>query len=140
MRNKKPMSSQSELNEHPTQYILYFCGFVQSDPTIYATDLSNVCQTDLDGFGNLYIVNWYIGAYLAPSMPTLMSYTLADVLEWYENNYIRPSAIASWQSNPISSTQLALVRTDSSMIGFMVYNTTEQKYQYFNGSAWVDLW
>jgi hypothetical protein len=135
------MSSQTELNENATKYILYFCGFVQSDPTVYDNiSLSNVCQIDYDGSGNLYIVTWYIGSYLAPSMPTLLSYTLADVSAWYDNFYVIPSNLATWQSNALSTTQIADVRTDSSMIGYLIFNTTESKYQYFDGSYWTNLW
>jgi hypothetical protein len=135
------MSSQTELNENATKFILYFCGFVQSDPTVYDNiGLTNVCQIDYDGLGNLYIVTWYITSYLAPSMPTLMSYTLADVKDWYDNFYVIPANLATWQSNPLSSTQIAALRTDSSMIGYLIFNTTLQKYQRFNGSTWTNLW
>ena len=134
------MSSQSELNQYPNQYILYYCGAIHYDPTVYDNiGLSNVCQIDFDGFGNLKIVNWYVGSYSAPSMLTLMSYTLTDVLEWYNNFYLLPASLASCQLCPLTTNQITALRTDSSMIGYLLFNTTECKYQYFNGSSWTNL-
>ncbi len=134
------MSSQSELNNFPYPFILYYCGFIHEDPTVYQLDVSDVCYASYNEFsGNLQIDTWYILGYAQPSMATLMTYTLLDVLTWYFNFYQLPISISSSQFYKISSANLALCRVDTSMIGYCVFDTTLQKNRKLNSSMeWVD--
>lgn len=130
------MSTQSELNLNYSQYILYYCGFDQKDATVYQTDLSNVCTVGFDGSDNIEIKTWLIGGYSQPSMPTLLGYTLANVQNWYNFFYIVPVDIGNAQLYKISTANLNMVRTDNSMIGYSVFDTTAQATKYWSGSAW----
>lgn len=136
------MSSQSDLNAYPVEFILYYCGAIQADQTLYQLDLSDVCDASYNLFtGNLQIDTWYIGAYVQPSMATLMTYDLDDVLTWFDNFYVKPGLISNMQFFPISSTDLAQLRVDFSMIGFCIFNTTTQVSQYLDSNLdWVDMY
>lgn len=132
---------QSDFNSYPSQCILYYCNVANSDPTVYLTDLSDVCLLSYDIDSNIQVDDWYIVGYFAPDTATILSYTLSDVLAFYDNFYTQPQTITDLQSYKVSSTNLALIRVDSSMIGYQVYNSTVQKRQYLNSSlVWTDLY
>ena len=136
------MSSQSDLNSYPYQYILYYCNSPagQNDSTVYQIDCSDVAVLSYDMSGDIQIDSWLLGSYSAPSNVTLLSYTLLDVLTFYHGFYEEPVEIANNQHYKITSAELAACRVDSSMIGYVVYNSTIQKQQYYDGSAWVSMW
>lgn len=132
---------QSDYNLYPAQCILYYCNIGNSDPTVYLTDLSDVCLLSYDIDSNIQVDDWWVAGYGAPSTPTILSYTLSDVLTFYDNYYVQPETISNLQSYKVSSTNLALIRVDSSMIGYQIYNTTIQKRQYLNNSlVWTNLY
>ena len=132
---------QSDYNSYPYQCILYYCNFINSDSTVYLIDLSDVCSLSYDIYGNIQIDDWYITGYFAPSTATILTYVLSDVLTFYDNYYVQPQTIIDLQSYKVSSTNLALIRVDSSMIGYQIYNSTIQKRQYLNSSlVWTDLY
>ena len=100
------MSSQSDLNTYPWQFVLYYCDTINADATVYQTDLSDVCTLGFDGSGNITISGWLIGGYAIPSPATLMTYTLFDVLEAYEDFYTIPFAIQAAQPYTITTAEL----------------------------------
>ena len=130
------MSTQSDLNTYPWQFVLYYCHVGNSDATVYQTDLSDVCTLGFDGSGNITISSWLIGGYGAPSTGTLLAYTLANVLADYNNYYAIPIAIKSMQQYQISATALAAIRSDASLLGCVIYDTTADTLRTWNGSAW----
>lgn len=132
------MSTNTELNQNPVQYVLYYCNSPagQDDPTVYQTDLSDVCTFGYDGSDNFEILSWLIGGYSQPSSMTLLGYVLSDVLDFYNDFYTVPAAIAANEPYMISTADLNNIRSDSSMLGFVVYDTTEQKTKYFDGISW----
>jgi hypothetical protein len=136
------MSSQSDLNSYPYQYVLYYCNSPagQNDSTVYQTNCSDVAVLSYDMSGDIQIDSWLIGGYSQPSNVTLLSYTLLDVLNFYHGFYEEPVEIAENQHYKITSTELAACRVDSTMIGYVVYNTTIQKEQYYDGTSWVSMW
>ena len=135
------MSTQAELNANPNLYIIYWCNNVNSDTTLYDyLSLSDVCGLIFDVDNNIQIVDWLITGYLAPSISTLLTYTLADVQSYVHSYYEAPTEIKDARHYQISSTDLAACRVDSSMIGYVVYNTTVQKQQYYDGTNWVSMW
>lgn len=136
------MSTQTELNQNSIKYVLYFCNSptVNNDPTVYQIDLSDVCTWGYDGSDNFQILSWLIGGYSQPSPLTLLGYTLSDVDTFYHSFYEEPIEIADSQHYKISGANLALCRADSTMIGYVVYNTTIQKQQYYDGTSWVSMW
>lgn len=131
------MSTQVELNSNPYQYILYYCN--QNDPTtVFKIDLSDVCSLYYDSNGDIQISSWFISGFVAPTMPSsLLSYTLSNVLSFYDNFYTQPAICAETQFYKISTSNLALMRADASMIGFGIYDTTTKTNKFFNGSSWV---
>lgn len=131
------MSTQADLNTYPQQYVLYYCGSDQKDATVYQTDCSDVCTLAFDGNGDIYIASWLLGGYSAPSNATLLSFALADVQTWYNNFYTIPALIQADQPYSISHADLANIRADDSMIGFSVYDTTEQANEVWTGTAWL---
>ena len=131
------MSSQSELNTYPWQFVLYYCNIINADATVYQTDLSNVCTLGFDDFGNITIFGWLIGGYAIPSPATLMSYVLATVLAAYDDFYTIPFAIQVAQPYSITTTKLTTIRADASTIGFSVYDVTAQANKTWTGSAWL---
>ena len=130
------MSSQSDLNTYPWQFVLYYCNTINADATVYQTDLSDVCTLGFDGSGNIEITGWLIGGYAAPSPATLMTYVLATVLEAYEDFYTIPTAIQGAQPYSITTAKLATIRADASMIGFSVYDKDAQANKVWSGSVW----
>lgn len=133
------MSTQADLNTYPWQFVLYYCNIVNADPTVYHTDLSNVCTLSFDANDNIAISNWLIGAYPAPSTATLLTYVLATVLTAYNNFYVIPDAIGQYQPYSISTADLANIRADASMLGWTIFNTTTHKICSWNGVAWVPM-
>jgi len=129
---------QSDYNSYPYQCILYYCGSSegQNDPTVYQIDLSDVCGLYYDGSDNIQISDWLLGGYSSPSTVTILTYTLSDVLDFYNNFYIIPADIAANEPYMISTSDLANIRADNSMIGFVVYDTTAQSTKYWSGSNW----
>lgn len=130
------MSSQTDLNTYPWQFVLYYCNTINADPTVYATDLSNVCTLGFDGSGDITISGWLLLGYGAPSTATLLAYTVFDVLEAYEDFYTIPAAIMNAQPYSITTAGLADIRADASMIGFSVYDTDAQANKTWLGSSW----
>lgn len=133
------MSGQSDFNNNWQMYVLYYCGFGQSDTVVHNLDCSDVCNASFDINDNIVLSDWLPG-YSQPSNATLIGYDVNDVLAWIDTFYIFPSAMNMMQPYQITSANLALMRVDSTMIGFIVYNITTQKVQRYSGSAWVDLW
>jgi hypothetical protein len=134
------MSSQDEVNANYQQYILYYCNHEQKDNTVYQIDLSDVCDVAYDS-SPPYIVllsNWQIGGYSAPDNSLLITYVLATVLTFFNNFYTVPQNIKDEQYYKISTSDLVSIRSDSSMIGYRVFNMTTQNTQEWNGSAWVN--
>jgi len=133
------MSTQSELNTYPQPYVLYYCNYIQSDSTVYQTDCSDVCTLYYDEFDdyNIAISGWLIIAYGAPSTATLLTYALADVLEFYNNFYTLPQAIYDNQPYGLTSAKLAAVRADNSMLGYVVYDDTNDVTKTWSGSDWL---
>jgi hypothetical protein len=131
------MSTQAEVNQHIQSYILYYCGYDQEDNTVYETDLSNVCSLSFDEKENIVVSDWQIVAYSAPSNATLLTYTLASVETWCNNFYTIPALIEADQPYSISHADLANIRADSSMIGYTVFDSTEQTNETWTGTAWL---
>lgn len=131
------MSTQDEVNAHPYEYILYYCNSDQKDATVYDIYLSNVCSISYDGSDNLIISNWQIGGYSAPSNTTLKTFVLATVLAWYDNFYIVPLQIKEGQSYLITASKLASIRSDSTVLGCVVLDTTNNVLRTWNGSSWI---
>jgi len=130
------MSSQIDVNMNPWQYILYYCNSVNADTTIYQIDLSDVCAFGFDGSNNFIINTWLIGGYIAPTNIQLTSYVLATVLAWYDNFYTIPLAIKEGQTYNISSTSLAAIRSDNTLLGCIVLDTTTGVLRTWSGSTW----
>jgi len=120
----------------PYEYILYYCN--QHSPTsVYQIDLSDVCSLYYDGSGNLQISSWFLGGFGQPSpMSTLLTYVLANVLQFCNNFYTIPSLIAANEPYMISTSDLSNARADNSMKGFVIYDTTVQSNKYFDGTTW----
>jgi hypothetical protein len=127
---------QSDYNSNPYQCILYYCNSPagQNDPTVYNTDLSNVCSLYYDGSNNIQISGWLLTGYGAPSTTTILTYNISTVLTFYNNFYTIPAAIAENEPYMISTTDLSNIRADSSMIGFVVYDTTVQATKYLSSA------
>src|SRR5271165_461453 len=133
------MSLQSDLNYNPIPYVIYYCNSPsgQNDPTLYDYQgLSNVCSWGYDGSSDFIILSWLIGGYVAPSTATLLTYTLTDVTNFMNNFYVIPAAIAANEPYLISTTDLANIRADSTMLNYVVYDTSAQIPKYFNGTTW----
>lgn len=133
------MSTQQNFNDYYQQFILYYCNFVNNDPIIYDfNSLSNVCSITYDGINNMILISgWLISAYPQPSNSTLLSYVLSSVLNWFDWFYNKPQQITSSQPFKMSTSVLNSVRTDSSMIGYVVYDTTLKVRKVFNGTNWI---
>ena len=129
--------AQTNLNQNPEKYILYYANVAQADSTVYSTDLSDVCSIYFDSSENVQITGWLIGGYAAPTISTLLGYDFPTVLAFFNNFYTVPAAIAVTQYYPISTANLASVRADSSMMGYVVFDTTIQEERIFNGTSWT---
>lgn len=129
---------QSDYNTHPFECILYYC-YQQGDTTVYETNLSNVCNIAYDGSGNIQISNWLIIGYGAPSTPTILAYTLSDVLAFYNAYYVYPVSIEESQPFITTTAILATIRTTASMVGYIIFDTTANIFKTWNGSAWIQL-
>ena len=127
---------QSDYNFYPYQCVLYYCGVGNSDPTVYDIYLANVCSVGYDGSGNVALSGWLLGGYDAPPTATILTYDISVVLVWYNNFYTVPLTITAEQPYQISTSDLANIRNDSSMKGYVVLDTTEQVTKYSNGSTW----
>ncbi len=133
------MSSQQEFNENYQQYILYYCNFIQSDPVIYNTDLSQICTVAYNFPPTQLMITSWLLSYAKPSNTTLLTFNMNVVLNWFDNYYNKPLQITSLQPFKVSSQDLQNVRVDNSMSGFIVYNLTTKSQYIYNGSSWISL-
>jgi len=130
------MSTQGEVNTYNAQFILYYCNVDQKDSTIYHQDLSDVCTVGWVDDA-LDITGWLIGGYGAPSNVTLMSFVLSTILDWFNYFYTIPYNIKASQSYQISATDLALIRSDATVAGCIVYDTTNSVLKTYGiGVGW----
>lgn len=131
---------QSDLNSNFLQSILYYIDQQISgrryDP--YATQ----CGTySYDGSGNLQIDTWLIGDITQPSNSTLLSYTLSNIITFYTNKYANPYAILAQQPFfSITTTDRNNLETTLIQNGYCIYNSTAGIVQFWNGSAWVNIY
>lgn len=130
------MSTQTELTNNFSQYVLYYCNYVNSDPTLFNLNLSQICTLAYDTYPIITITNW-LPAYAQPSNATLLTFVASTVSTWYDNYYTKPTQIMNSQFR-ISSANLANVRTDSTMTGVTVYDTTSNVQKMFNGTSWIN--
>ena len=141
MKKKKRarMSVQDDLNNNPEKYILYYCNVAQSDPTVYNKDAVDVADYIVDP--DLEITTWKLeGKYSAPTTEQMLSYTLLDVMSFYNGFYQLPFDVGQYQAKMLTSTQIASMRTDSSMVDMEIFNTTAQKRQYLLGNlTWANV-
>jgi len=134
------MSTQDQVNLYYQEYILYYCNSVNSDPTVYDyIGLSDVCSVAYDSNTppQLVISGWLIGGYSQPSNATLLTYSFSTVDSFYQNFYVIPAAIQIAQPYSISTANLNNVFPHSSMIGYLVFDTTAHAIKFWNGSNWI---
>src|SRR5271165_294645 len=136
------MSLQSDLNYNPIPYVIYYCNSPsgQNDPTLYDYQgLSNVCSWGYDGSSDFIILSWLIGGYVAPSTATLLTYTLTDVTNFMNNFYVIPNAIQMAQPYTISTANLSNVIANSTMQGYLVFDSTAHMLKFWNQgtSSWI---
>jgi hypothetical protein len=131
------MSTQDQVNSYANQYILYYAGFVQSDPTIFQVNLSDICYTSIIG-GVLQIGGWQ-PVYATPTNAQLLSYAFATVNSWYVDNYGDPNSIKASQPFILPTADISAMRSDPSMIGYIVIDSTAQIPKVYNGSSWVPV-
>jgi len=128
---------QSDYNAHPFQCILYYIN-VSGNPTVYAENLSNVCQIYYDTFGNIAITGWLLGVSPPPpTTPTILGYSLATVLSFYSFYYSDVDAILNMQPFNVTTTDLGQIRTEPQMIGCVVFDTTAEVQKNWTGASWV---
>lgn len=126
---------QSDYNSNPYQCILYYCNNINGDTTIYDIFLSNVCSLGYDGSGNIQISGWLIVAYGAPSTATILTYSISTVLTWYNNFYTIPLAIQAGQTYSITYSQLSAIRSDNTLLGCIVLDTTNGVLRTWGGGG-----
>jgi len=129
---------RSNLNCNYTKYVLYYLGQLGATRT-YDVLLKDVCDAQYDGDGMIAFVNWRLSS-AAPDPLDLMKYNYDDVAAWYRNNYELPQLVADYQFVRLSTDEIAAMRTDDSMIGYLVFNTTRRCAQRWTGVIWADLW
>lgn len=81
--------------------------------------------------------------YPCPDNDTLLHHDLRTVLDYWNSRYAWPNGIkGSFNSAfySLSDEQLAAIRFDDSYVGMMIYNTTQRRVQYFDGSNWIRLY
>ena len=133
------MSSQSDYNNNYQQYILYYCNFIRGDTTIFTIDLAQICTVEYNFPPTIVMItSWLLSSYPQPSNELLLTYSLSTVLTWFDYFYSKPLQISIQQPFKISTTDLANVRVDSSMICYQVLDSTIQKLKMFNGTSWVE--
>lgn len=131
------MSTQSDLNNNPYSYFLYYC--YQNDPvTVYPMDLSTVCTLYYDINSDIQINTWLVGGFGPPTMPTtLLAYPLATVLAFINNFYTIPQNIQIAQPYTIATADLNNVLPHPSMLGFLVFDSTTHGLKSWNGTSWI---
>jgi len=130
------MAPQDDFNQNYQAYVLYYCNFINNDPTIY-NDLTTICNITYNSeTQQIELSNWLILAYPQPSNATLIAYNLVTVNTWYNNFYNIPALIIQTQPYKVSSAVLSQIRTSNAMIGMTVYDTTAQAVKYWSGTSW----
>lgn len=132
-------SSQSDLNLNPYAYFLYYC-YQNTPTTVYQIDLSDVCLLYFDINSDIQISSWLLGGFGPPTMPTdLLAYDLTTVLDFVNNFYTIPQQILEAQPYTISASDLANVLPNSSMQGYLVFDSTNHILKFWNNASnsWV---
>lgn len=127
---------RNTLNNNWTQTILYYC--FQTDGSFHMIDCSDVGTWGYDEDYNLIINTWLLGI-SQPSIETLMSYQIADVLHFYNYSYFIPSTINVNPFVSLSNAQLSEVPTARLEEGKIFYNTTLKRNQYWDGNNFITL-
>jgi hypothetical protein len=128
--------------------VLYFCGVTNSDSNRYFVnfpyDIDPAIGTlGLDNNDDWIIATWNITAYAAPDGPdntTLAEPDLSDVLTFYNNAYANPYALSLQPFPAFSASAIASMETSSLLPTMIVNNTTSNRLQYWNGSAWTNVY
>lgn len=130
---------RSELNDYWIQIILYYC-YMQDSNQLFDANGSDVGSWGYDN-GDLYIIAWYPGTITEPTIQNLLDMNKNDAISFYANFYTIPSDIANMQPfYNISSTTLAEIHVTSAFTGYIIFNTTTQKLQYYDGTSWNNLY
>lgn len=131
------MSTQAEVNAHAYEYILYYIGVEQKDSGVYPSDLSGICTLEFAPGDTIVVANWTLGgSYPAPLNEQLLAFSNSSVLSWYNGYYVAPIDITNAQYYKISGEDLSLVRTDDTMIGYKIFDTTVKSEKIWNGANW----
>jgi hypothetical protein len=140
---QKEMSTKQDLLDHPSEFVLYYCGVTNNDGKMYNDPWVEVCNAHFDVNQNFVVDAWFIVAYTQPDAATLLSYDLNTVLTWYDVFYTKTLDIQSKRNSTAFTTSelttLAAVQNVTNLGEAIVYNSTTNKYQYYNGSAFVNL-
>ncbi len=136
------MGSQSDFDNNFAAYVLFHLGSVHSDPTVYATDASDVCQFAYDESNHIFIQpdTWLPTSTTEPTLETLIAYALADVMAFMTSFYFNPAAVNADQPVNLSSSDISALRTSSLVVGYTIFNLSTNKQQRWNGSGWTDMW
>jgi hypothetical protein len=72
-----------------------------------------------------------------PTIADLLSYTEADVSEFYIDNYARPAYVAACNATlaRLTTAQIAACYVDDSMDGSLVFDTDVKRLKYYNRGA-----
>lgn len=130
-----------DLQDNFEACVLYYC-FDQKDATIYDTTLvalGGIVWKDNDR--SMDRETW-TREYPCPSNDMLLTYDLLTVLDYWNTTYVWPNGIKNTFASAfyfIDDESLARVHFDATYTGMMIYNTSRQQVQFFDGSSWVRL-
>ena len=137
-----------ELQANFIAAVLYFCGVTNSDANRYfvnfPSDLDPAIGTiGLDGNDEWIIGSWNITAYATPNGPsntTLAAPNLSDVLTFYNNAYFNPYLLSLQPFPALTTSSISSMETTSLQPTMIVNNTSTNHLQYWNGSAWTNVY
>jgi hypothetical protein len=140
--------TRDELTENFQGAVLFYLDSL-NETARWTDDLSTVCSVGYEWVGSppsrqAIIVNgsWLPDpvAFPEPTIDMLLVYDLADVEEFYTDNYENPATIQSYQHwAKFTSAEIAACYVDAAMDGWVIWDTTLRRLRYYNHgtTSWV---
>jgi hypothetical protein len=131
---------RSELNQSWVQVILYYLYIMDPVPR-YNINGSDIGQWGYDENDNLIIVVWFLTSITQPEISTLLSYNINDVDSWYSYTYYLPNEILTHQPFLyVNGATIQYLNLNASYEGCIIFNTTLKRIQYYNGTAFINVY
>jgi hypothetical protein len=128
-----------DADNNASMIVLYYIKQVYN---VTPNDLSNICIFKR-GENHVYISEWLSSDFEEPTIETLLSYNLSDVLIYYNQMWVWPDMLTidpSRETPRFKLVDISNFNPDTIPEGCIIWNLDTKKYQAWDGTCWNNLW